>query len=132
MCKLSDKLKLCICEVDEEQSLSNFWVLNRGKKQREMIIGEMGVPPHINIQDQIFNRKLLQQLLNSGEGFDVPMAYQENDVLHLFFSVPEKKYFETHIAYSFIFLKGKWRTHNPGTFETWIDPPVKGVILAPF
>jgi hypothetical protein len=44
MCKISDQIKLCSCEIEQLEELKNYWVLRRPYESDEAIIGMIMVP----------------------------------------------------------------------------------------
>jgi hypothetical protein len=91
MCKISDKLKLCSCRIENVQRLKHYWVLNRPEDKGVFILGEIVPPADIGERVEKYNINSLRKQLNNGNCFDVNLVHQENDILELpRISFPEK------------------------------------------
>lgn len=115
MCIVSDKLKLCTCNIEELDKLKHTWVLYRivkGKKHR--VIGSIEPPYNIDSIADLKNAILLLQLLNEQSVFDSPVEPKPRDLLQLTFTVGENN--ET-VDYGFVYKGGRWREKKFDSFE---------------
>ena len=109
MCQVSGKLKLCTCSSDIDR-LKYYWVFYRhNKSKNDFIMGEPIMPAKIDPALNSFNREVLGELLNNGDGFDVPMTAQSKDRLLLAFNISKTVDDEQWLFYEFEFKRGKWK-----------------------
>lgn len=120
MCRISDNLKLCSCEIPAE-NLKDFWVLHRFLKGKEnYIIGEAMLPYGIRPDDNEFNEDLLGRLLNHGNVFDFAYIPIKKDRLQLSFTLNPRNsepVWDSYVHYGFEYMKGKWRNIGFDTLE---------------
>jgi len=114
MCKVSKKLKLCSCEIENTEQLKNYWVLYRFQKNH--LIGQVILPYQkaIEIEDDNYNRKHLTKMLNAGNCFGTEIKIEDNDIFELNFSNLKGKSSKTttHLVYEFIYREKKWKFHQ--------------------
>ncbi|MEI7725616.1 MAG: hypothetical protein WCK09_10960 [Bacteroidota bacterium] len=72
-------------------------------------MGEPIMPAKIDPALNSFNREVLGELLNNGDGFDVPMTAQSKDRLLLAFNISKTVDDEQWLFYEFEFKRGKWK-----------------------
>src|SRR5688572_18962042 len=110
MCTVSDKIKLCSCKTDATR-LRHYWVLNRVDHTDTLTLGDIVCPPRLSDHTHKLNKKLLLQLLNNGNCFDVEMQHQEGNILELHFTCQDPFSREdAPLTYAFIYKNGKWKT----------------------
>jgi hypothetical protein len=129
MCNISDKLKLCTCS-DVNTDHSHYWVLYRFVKgKKEMTVGEIIMPAHIEPETDTSNQNLLLTLLNTGNVFDEPVNAVNKDLLLLSFKTKKGD----HINYGFLFRKGCWEgtKYDPFVWENKHEEIKTGEIINP-
>ena len=139
MCKISDKLKLCTCKTKDVKRLKHYWILKRHNGQNNCIIGEVILPANIGKQADKINEKIILEMLNGGNCFDVELQLQENDILELHFTFnadPEKylnlPWYGNYLVYAFIFQKDSWQKTYFYPFGVNLYEVQKGKIVNPF
>ncbi len=104
MCRVSNKLKLCTCNADIN-TLKNYWVLHRFiKGKKDYIVGELTLPNYLDPEDDGHNRKLLPQLLNERNTWDIDITPKHKDRLLLSFTTEQDREFH----YGFEYRKSRW------------------------
>jgi hypothetical protein len=108
MCELSDKLKLCTCDVGSVADLTHYWVLHRfvGGKNH-MVVGRTAIRDTLDPKLEAHNRALLLARLNEGDVFDVDPKPHEGDRLLLSFRCEEAGKPKT-IQYGYAHVGGQW------------------------
>lgn len=128
MCKVSDKLKLCTCEVPDNNR--HYWLLYRWVKgKNEILIGEFMLPFFIDKKINQLNNQLLVHLLNEGNVFDGSIFPKERDRLALSFYTPGV--YSEYLTYGFSYWRKKWHPKGYDWLE-WQrqhDTIKKGIIL---
>jgi hypothetical protein len=139
MCKVSTKLKLCSCKIDNVESLPHYWILHTRTGMEQHIVGEAMMPAPIDEESAQYNSNTLKRLLNSGKCFDVEMHHQEGDQLELYFSYKpdSKKYLVlpchgNYLVYVFVFKNDKWRKMDYDPFHENLIAKQLGSIHDPF
>ncbi len=90
MCKLSNQLKLCTCDVGSVDRLEHYWVLHRfDPRKDDSVIGRLFMPHTLDGRVEAYNRSLLLQRLQEGDAFDVDLKPREGDRLQLTFRCSE-------------------------------------------
>ena len=139
MCKVSDKLWLCSCEVVDFESLKHYWKLNRPTGEDDWIVGQAMLPADIGEEAEKYNYTLLRKLLNEGNCFDIEIQPSENDILVLYFTYKptstkriQMPYNGSYLAYAFEFKKGKWKKGDYDPFESNVNLVQGGKIKSAF
>jgi len=123
MCKITNKIKFCTCEVDLEKinELKSFWILyRRNSNINYFSIGSFvlmsGMFYELN-QDTILNR------LQEKDAFDKDIQFKDDDCLQIFIKEENSDVFYKHILYRFQFNEGKWEKdeYNPIDFNHLYD-----------
>lgn len=115
MCKVSRKLKLCTCSTPIE-NLKHYWVLHRfinGKN--EFVIGSPIMPEDFCFKDHPNNEKIIEELLNINNLFDVNILPKNKDRLELSFTC--KNQIESTLRYGFEYKNNKWKTIEYNCFD---------------
>jgi hypothetical protein len=101
MCEVSEKLKLCTCEVASVGELENYWVLHRLVKGKDQIVvGRSLLRPRLDEDLERWNHLILLARLNEPDTFDVDLEAREGDRLLLVF--------RKDITYGFQRERGRW------------------------
>ena len=134
MCKVSDKLKLCSCKIENVESLKHYWILNRPEDKDQFTIGLILPPANIGEQIEKFNVNRLRKQLNNGDCFDVTLIHQENDILELHFTCKPKNDTDSgnYLVYAFVYKNGKWKKTSHDPFGNNMNSLQTGRILRPF
>ena len=88
MCIITEKIKLCTCKASSTNRLQHYWVLyRRNKDKNEIIVGELMLPSFEWFHPNEFKKNYvtLENRVNEGDVFDVPIAFKAKDVLELVF-----------------------------------------------
>lgn len=124
MCKVSTKLKLCSCNIEDITSLPHYWILHKRTGTEQQIVGEAMLPIPLEKEIEAYNIKTLRQMLNAGNCFDVDLHHEEGDELEIHFSykpVPGKYLLlpchGNYLVYVFVFKNGKWRKTSYDPFH---------------
>jgi hypothetical protein len=108
MCIISDKIKLCTCKATSTERLPNYWVLHRRIKDKNiMFVGEAMLPSFEWFYPDEYkkNYDLLENRVNEGDVFDVPMVFKAKDVLELVFNNNDDI---KRATYGFKYFKKQW------------------------
>lgn len=108
MCTISDALKLCSYKAKSAHQLQNYWVLYRRNKNKNiMIVGEIILPSFewFHPNEYKTNYATLENSLNEGNVFDVPMEFKAKDVLELVFNNNDDF---KRATYGFKYYKKQW------------------------
>lgn len=98
MCKISNDLKLCTCQLSQTE---NYWIIYR-KKEGQYKVGEIVYDTNtLNIKAQEINKLL--NILNQNHPFDFHYIPQEKDKLEMHFS-----HNGLRSSQPFIYTDGKW------------------------
>ena len=129
MCKVSDKIKFCICSAADASSHKHYWVLHRFVEGKDvMLFGEImpayGIDPDINK----YNKALLRKRVNEKDAFDMDLQPGEDDRLEIIFKCKDRR-----ISYGFKFHNGKWvsKKHRPFELERHHEESIVGKIESP-
>jgi len=131
MCQVSGKLKLCTCNSNAE-NLKYYWVYYRRKRSgNEFIMGIPIMPTQIDPETENFNRELLEELLNAGEGFDIELSPKAGDRLMMVFHLTNKREMKNSLIYEFEYKRGKWSgcDWDPFDLENRYSEVLSGKIL---
>ena len=128
MCKVSDKLLLCSCKVENIDSLKNYWVLYRRNKNKDMMImGSLIMPyaPEENIEK--YNEDTLLRLMNTPSTFDVELNPNAGDRIQLHFTINDEQFMD----YGFEYKSSKWvlQAYNPFEWDEKYDESKYGKIV---
>lgn len=107
MCKISDKLILCTCEITDIQRLIHYWILYRyNAKKGILMIGEtIGFDLLLQMKNPD-NLKTLLDRLNGGNIFDKTIDFKNKDRLQISIHFNEN---DSPTDYGFEFKNGKWK-----------------------
>jgi hypothetical protein len=108
MCIIADKIKLCTCKASSTNRLQNYWVLHRRNKEKNiMIVGEVMLPSFewFHPKEYKKNYVTLENRVNEGDVFDVPMVFKAKDVLELVFNNNDDI---KRATYGFKYFNKKW------------------------
>lgn len=118
MCKVCDQLRLCTCNVLEEEPKSHYWILYKRYEDGTQTIGDLLLPALFTPEIQQYNNDMLARLLNQGDCFDFDADLKENDLLELNLRIgskQEKHFLSTNgsngskfVSYEFEYKNGKW------------------------
>ena len=117
MCTISDKIKLCTCKASSTNRLQNYWVLHRRNKDKNiMIVGEAMLPSFEWFYPNEYkkNYDLLENSVNEGDVFDVPMVFKAKDVLELVFNNNDDI---NRATYGFKYFKKQWIKSGIDVFD---------------
>lgn len=131
MCKVSDKIKLCTCEVTSVSKLKHYWILHRyNKSKNNIIIGEFMLPYMLDEKMLINNKAMLLNRLNEADAFDVELSPKSKDRLQLTFTCPGAN--DQQITYGYSYKKGKWVEEDFDSLEwSWNHDEQKFGIINP-
>jgi hypothetical protein len=119
MCTITNHLKLCTCAMDISQieALDNYWMLYKYTKNTSgnYILGMPMMPDWFNLENHKANAKLLVNLLNTENVFDVQLEINNKD--RLLISLKNEQAQDGRDNFGFTFKKGKWSY----TMYAWID-----------
>ncbi|SDE25101.1 hypothetical protein [Niabella drilacis] len=122
MCTVSDKLKLCTCKTENVEQLKHSWILYKYHKSEVILMGEPMLPQEYEIgkENEEYNKKKLETLLNERNCFDVDLTINNKDILELNFSCTSKANPDRtiHLVYEFIYKKDKWTVSEYDPFNT--------------
>ncbi len=105
MCKISDKLKFCSCDIDDIYDLEHYWIFYRYEKDQLLrIMGSMLPPMNILITTARYNNKSLLSLINDPSSFDVDLKPKAKDRLQLHFTIDSVQFLD----YGFEYKDNKW------------------------
>jgi hypothetical protein len=116
MCKISDKLKFCSCDIDDIYDLEHYWIFYRYEKDKIMrIVGSMLPPMNILITTERYNNKSLLILVNDPSSFDVDLKPKSKDRLQLHFTIDSVQFLD----YGFEYKDNKWvsKKYHPFGWE---------------
>jgi len=114
MCKITSKIKFCTCKAASTERLKHYWCLyRRNKYKNEMLIGEPIMPYEWKDLDFEDNKILLENRLNEGDAFDVPLVFKAKDQLEVVFNNDD---YYKKVVYGFKYVKGKWRIFETDDF----------------
>ncbi len=117
MCTISDKLKLCTCKNISDH-VKHYWILYRYVKgKEELIMGMPVMPANIAPGTDNINRKLLLNLLNTGNVFDEPLYPVHKDRLQISFEMNEGGC----LNYGFVYKKNTWAPIAYDFFEWYFS-----------
>lgn len=106
MCQVSNKSKLCTCNVPN--IYCHYWHLYRWVKGKaDYVIGEIMLPFKMDEPTHQINIKTLLSLLNEGNVFDPGIVPEERDLLVLSFYLPVN--FSEYLDYGFSYRRKQWR-----------------------
>ena len=115
MCVISDKIKLCTCKVTSTGRLQHYWVLNRRNLEKNiMIVGEVMIPFEWIDPNYKKNYVTLENRINEGDVFDIPITFKTKDVLELVFNNQD---YSKRIVYMFHYSKKKWKKSEIDLFH---------------
>lgn len=136
MCTVSDKLQLCTCNVENIDQLKHYWILYKYQKSEIFLMGEPMLPQEyiIGENNDAYNKKKLETLLNERNCFDIELPINNKDILELNFTYTSKTDPENtvHLVYEFVYKKNKWKVHEFGPFDTDKLQKHRGKIKNPF
>lgn len=136
MCKVSDKLKLCTCKTQHVEQLKHYWILYRYQKSEIILMGEPMLPQEYEIgkEDDVYNYKKLEEMLNEENCFDVGLPVSNKDILELNFSciINSNTKEERRLVYEFIYKEDRWTANEFDPFDTNRIEKHKGEITNPF
>ncbi len=119
MCIVSNKLKLCTCNIDFSQieQLDNYWILYKYAKQTtgNFIIGEPMMPAWFTLESHEVNAEQLVKLLNTENVFDVELELKNKH--RLLISLKNELVEDGRDNYGFSYQKGKWSYED----YYWLD-----------
>jgi hypothetical protein len=121
MCTVTNKLKLCTCNIDAEEcyNLPNYWVFYKYSKQKEdHILGMPMFPLFGDTTSHEYNLQHLPILLNDGNVFDVDLQPKNKDRLRIHITLHADK--SESFDYGFEYKNGIWLTQEYDFF-TWHD-----------
>ncbi len=105
MCKISKEIKLCSCATNLE-SIDNMWVLKTNLARPQILFGEYY---HLGLsrkKQDVKNRELLLDKLNSKNLFDFEYTPCENDQLEITICVDEGG--GKFLKFKFYYSDGRW------------------------
>ena len=106
MCQVSDQIKFCTCASDIDiEEMDNYWVLHRrDPNKNDMVMGSVNSLIGIDEKDFEINHKILEKRINESDAFDIPLALQAGDTLHIHITTP-KADINTEDNYASVFPK---------------------------
>ena len=116
MCKVSDQIKFCSCasNIDIEE-MDNYWVLHRrNPNKNDLVIGSVISLTGLDERNFKINHKILEKRINESDAFDIPLALQTGDTLHIHLTTPQTD-ITLEDDYAFLYKK-KWRRCN---YDIW-------------
>lgn len=137
MCKVSDKLKLCTCGVDDINELPHYWILYKYADKGIWRVGQPIFPAVIGERTETHNIDTLQKLLNDGNCFDFEVKLEENDRLVFTFTCVDNanmmvsSHRGNYLEYTFVWKNGAWIIGDWNPFRINLDEKLKGEILNP-
>ena len=108
MCHVSDQIKFCTCasNIDIEE-MDNYWLLHRqDPNKNDMVMGSVNSLIGIDEKDFEINHKMLEKRINESDAFDIPLALQAGDTLHIHITTP-KADINAEDNYAFVYQE-KW------------------------
>ncbi len=104
MCKISDKIKFCTCDLSGIEDLKNYWILHRYDSEKGYeIIGEIILPFFISPDILKHNKDILLKRLNEPGVFDIELSLKSKDRLQIHLCWGEEEY-----DYGFVFENKQW------------------------
>lgn len=107
-------MKFCSCKVSSPQQLRHYWVLHRRNKDKNDIIVGQVLLPTWPMHEYKANQELLQNRLNEGGAFDVPIAFKAADILEVVFHNHDDL---KRTTYGFQFSKKQWKKSEIDCFD---------------
>ena len=135
MCKISNSLKLCTCKTDAIEQSNNYWLLYKYSKSDLIIVGEPILPQWFDIgkENDQYNHKKIETMLNTGNCFDINLQIEDNDILELHFNYRQYTNGTTsHLIYEFVYKKDRWLINEFNPFDTNRTLKNKGIISHSF
>ena len=131
MCKISDKIKFCICSANIDiEELDCYWKLYTENKNKEVfVLGEAMIPTSMRDPNFIINEVTLLHRLHEVDAFDKPIKFKKNDIIEIVFNNLDEDYHKI-FQYTFIYKKGIWtpETNDPIDRENRYDDSQIGFI----
>ena len=106
MCIVSKNIKFCTCEEGSTSERSNYWVLHRFNKDKDLrIVGNIVMST--KDLDPIYkpNKKTIRNRLNKQDAFDKEIPFVENDVLEVVLNSDD---YESRKDFCYEYKRGVW------------------------
>lgn len=136
MCEVSEKLKLCSCKTEDVEKLKHYWILQRPFPGDISVMGTVMPPADYGTLLEQINPDQIERQLNENSCFDADIEYQENDILHLYFTcnkpsleIPDPS---GYLAYAFQYKKNRWKQSAYDHFSNNLENVQAGMIRRPF
>jgi hypothetical protein len=137
MCKVSDQIKFCTCDIDNLEELTNYWIFYRYHRDKnEIIVGSYMFPVRWNPAIVEHNEATLLKRINESDAFDTDLRPKYKDRLEIVLhwkdandTAPEDL-FNGPLHLGFEFKKGKWQPCTYDYFE-WVkkhEEEVAGIL----
>lgn len=123
MCKPFDKLMFCTCEEDNVQH-SDYWIVYRYVGGQKKIVGKMLLPlnsPKLKYEEQ---KSCLLTRLKEENVFDIPISFQEKDILKIVLT----SNLENPFHYTFEYQTQVWNDYviDPFTLKSKYEATKRG------
>ena len=106
MCLVSKEIKFCTCEEDSASERSNYWVLHRFNKDKDLrIMGKISRPENDFKPNYISNKKTILNRLNKPNAFDKEIPFVEGDKLSVVLNSSDSKKRED---FCYEYNRGTW------------------------
>ncbi len=113
MCKVSDIIKFCTCDISDSDDVENYWILHRYASENENeIMGMVVMPSYISLDIVFHNEEMLLKRINETGAFDIELSHKPKDRLLIHLRCDEQEY-----NYGFVFKKKHWVTCKYDFFE---------------
>ena len=87
MCKITSTIKFCTCKATSTEKLKHYWASYRRNKDKNEILMGLSVMPNDWMEvDFEINKIILENRLNEGDAFDVPVVFKAKDQLEIVFN----------------------------------------------
>ena len=106
MCVVSKNIKFCTCEEDSTSERTNYWVLHRFNKDKDLrIVGNIVMSTKDLDPNYKPNKKTIRNRLNKQDAFDKEIPFVENDVLKVVLNSDD---YENRKDFCFEYKSGIW------------------------
>ena len=106
MCVVSKNIKFCTCEEDSTSERTNYWVLHRFNKDKDLrIVGNIVMSTKDLDPNYKPNKKTIRNRLNKQDAFDKEIPFVENDVLEVVLNSDD---YENRKDFCYEYKRGIW------------------------